>query len=143
MIPLPTEKGLACLRGYNVHLSRFLWLSAAIAITVLALVAPLSAAILSHRAGAVHARSLISRSVQTSRLGIASEAFEDGAISSGLRLRSLADQDAAPTVDAPSGVPSHVARIGFSAFAAIAAASPKPVGQSLVAPAAPRGPPTV
>ena len=80
VIILPCVKGLAYLRQHNLHLGRLVWLGATLAIMVLALVAPLSAATLSRRARAVHARSHLSRGVQTSRLGISADAIEGGVI---------------------------------------------------------------
>jgi hypothetical protein len=145
VIILPCVKGLAYLRQHNLHLGRLVWLGATLAIMVLALVAPLSAATLSRRARAVHARSHLSRGVQTSRLGISADAIEGGVIRglssvglSGARI----DHGAVPPIQASCGVTPRVPRNEFSAFVAVASAVLAPVRNPFIACAAPRGPPT-
>jgi hypothetical protein len=132
------------LRRLTLQLNRVLWLAAALAITALALVAPLSAAIFSRRAAAVHTRSLVSRSVQTSRLGLSGDAVEDGvgATSTSVLPASSTDQDARQLVHATLAVIAHVAEPVFSALEKIPTALTAPAQSSFVAVAAPRGPPT-
>ena len=133
------------MRRLNLRLNRLLWLSAALAITALALMVPLSAAIFSRRAASVHSRSLVSRSVQTSRLGISGDAIEDGVGgvgSSSVLLRSQIDHDTDSLAHASLGAVPHIAGYGLSAFAWIPAALFVSAQPSFGALAAPRGPPT-
>ena len=127
----------------NVYPRRLLWLGALFVIVALALVAPLSAATFSRRVRAVHTRSQLGRSVQTSRLGIPGDAAESGveAVCSGALLRTTADQDAASEDHASFAISSRLAGMEFAAFAHLAVAFLVPVPTQFPPCVSPRGPP--
>lgn len=144
VVLLQTVRRLSYLRRLDLHWCRQLWLGTAFAITVLALLVPLSAATFARRASAVHARSQLSRGVQTSRLGISGDAIEGGTggAVADLHVGGLIGSHEEPSVCTSHGLIPRATGIGFTSFVAIAAAVLAPVPNPFIAPTAPRGPPT-